>query len=491
MHRFPNLRRALAAAFCAAFVAGCAVGPDFVRPRDVSPRGYLPEAVPEQIAGAPIPGGGPQRLVEGAEPPARWWTLFGSAQLDNLVDRALRDSPAIKSAQAASLVAQETALSQRGILFPSVQGNLSSSRQKVPVPLASPLSSNVSLFTLHTAQLAISYVFDVFGGNRRQVESLEAQAEAQRFQLDAAVLTLASNVVVGAVQEASLRAQVDASREIIRIETEQRDLMRRQLDLGAIPRINVVAQEAALAQAAALVPPLERQLAQQRNALAALEGRFPGDGFDVDFELSSLELPPAIPLSLPSRLVENRPDVRAAEAQLHAAAAQVGVATANMLPQITLSAGVGYEATGLRDLVSPGNVLWNATAGLAQPIFQGGALLHRKRAAQAAYEQALAQYRAVVITAFQNVADALRAIALDSEALRAAASAQAATLESLQMTRKQVELGDIGYLGLLAAQQAYQQAVINRVQAQAARLSDTAALFQALGGGWELTNRQR
>jgi NodT family efflux transporter outer membrane factor (OMF) lipoprotein len=261
-------------------------------------------------------------------------------------------------------------------------------------------------------------------------------------------------------------------------------LVRKQLDLGAAPRINVVAQEAVLAQAQALLPPLEKQLAQQRNALAALAGRLPGEARAPAFDLASLDLPVALPLSLPSRLVERRPDVRAAEAQLHAASAQVGVAIANMLPQITLTAGGGYSATEIRHLADPQNLMWNAAAGLVQPLFEGGTLLHRKRAAEAAYDQAAAQYRGVVVTAFQNVADALGALALDAEALRATAAAEQAILASLQMTRKQVELGDINYVALLTAQQAYQQAVLNRVQAQAARYADTVALFQALGGGW-------
>ena len=332
MHCPANHCPLLIATLAAGLLCGCAVGPDFVRPPGDSATRYLPEPLPAETVGASVEWGEPQRFIEGTDPPSRWWTLFRSPQLDRLVESALRDSPVIQSARAASLAAREMALSQRGVLFPALQASFSSGRQKVPDPLASPLSSNSSLFTLHTAQLAISYVFDPFGGNRRLLESMEAQAEAQRFQLEATSLTLASNVVAGVVQEASLRGQIAASREVIRIEAEQLDLMRRQFDLGAIPRINVVAQESVLAQSQALVPQIEKQLAQQRNALAVLAGQLPGDGPGAEFELSSLRLPTEIPLSLPSRLVERRPDVRAAEAQLHAAAAQVGVAIANMLP---------------------------------------------------------------------------------------------------------------------------------------------------------------
>jgi NodT family efflux transporter outer membrane factor (OMF) lipoprotein len=476
--------RLLLASLASSFLAGCAVGPSFERPATDAPASFVAEPLPAQTTAAPIQGGAAQRFVSGAEVPARWWTLFGSTQLDAFIDQALESSPTIQSARAAMRVADETALAQRGALWPSVQGGFNSSRQRIAEGLASPLSSNSNVFTLHTAQLAISYVFDLFGGNRRALESAQAQAESQRYQLEAAMLTLGSNIAVAAIQEASLRAQIAATREIIHIDEVQLALVRKQLDLGAAPRINVVAQEAVLAQAQALLPPLEKQLAQQRNALAALAGRLPGEARAPAFDLASLDLPVALPLSLPSRLVERRPDVRAAEAQLHAASAQVGVAIANMLPQITLTAGGGYSATEIRRLTDPQNLMWNAAAGLVQPLFEGGTLLHRKRAAEAAYDQAAAQYRGVVVTAFQNVADALGALALDAEALRATAAAEQAILASLQMTRKQVELGDINYVALLTAQQAYQQAVLNRVQAQAARYADTVALFQALGGGW-------
>jgi NodT family efflux transporter outer membrane factor (OMF) lipoprotein len=455
-----------------------------VRPPTDSPASFLPDALPAQTAAAPVQGGAAQSFTPGADIPERWWSLFGSRELDAFIEEALKASPAIRAAEAAVRVAEETALAQRGALFPSAQGSFNSSRQRVAEELASPLSSNSGTFTLHTAQLAISYVFDIFGGNRRALESARALAESQRYQLEAAKLTLGSNVAIAAIQEASLRAQIAATREIVRIDEQQLALMRKQLDLGALPRISLVAQEAVLAQAQALLPPLEKQLAQQRNALAALAGHLPGEGREPTFEFSSLDLPVELPLSLPSRLVERRPDVRAAEAQLHAASAQLGVAIANMLPQVTLTAGGGYSATQLRHLADPGNLLWNAAAGVVQPIFDGGTLLHRKRAAEAAYEQAAAQYRGVVVTAFQNVADALSALALDAQSLRAIAAAEHAALASLQMTRKQRELGDISYLGLLAAEQAYQQAVLNRVQAQAARYADTVALFQALGGGW-------
>jgi len=337
---------------------------------------------------------------------------------------------------------------------------------------------------LHTAQLSVSYAPDVFGGIRRQVESAEALAEAQRFQLEATYLTLTSNVVAAAVQEAALRAQVAATQEIVKLETEQVDLMRRQLELGAIAESNLIAQRAVLAQAQATLAPLGKQLAQQRNLLTALAGSLPGDEVEQQFSFDDLKLPQEIPVSLPSKLVEQRPDVRAAEAQLHAASAQIGVATANMLPQFSINANIGSVATTLGSLFTGGSGFWAVAGNVAQPIFQGGALLHRKRAAEAAYDQAAAQYRSTVIGAFQNVADALRALQFDAIALKASLDAKLLAEDSLGIARRQLELGDISYLALLSAEQAYQQSVIALVQAQANRYADTAALFQALGGGW-------
>jgi NodT family efflux transporter outer membrane factor (OMF) lipoprotein len=246
----------------------------------------------------------------------------------------------------------------------------------------------------------------------------------------------------------------------------------------------VVAQEAAMAQMQATLPTLEKQLAQQRDLLTRLTGRFPSEEITEQFDLSSLELPQELPVSIPSKLVEQRPDVRSAEEQMHAAGAQIGVAIANRLPDITLSANSGTSATAITQLLTPGTGFWALAANVAQPIFQGGTLLHRQRAAEAACEQAAAQYRSTVLTAFQNVADVLHAIQSDAEAVKAGVTAEHAAAESLAIARRQLELGDISYLALLNAEQTYQQASINLVQALSNRYADTAALFQALGGGW-------
>jgi NodT family efflux transporter outer membrane factor (OMF) lipoprotein len=323
---------------------------------------------------------------------------------------------------------------------------------------------------------------DIFGGNRRAVESLAAQAEASRYQLDATYLTLTANVVTAAIQEAGLRAQIEGTLRVIDLERESLAVLRRELELGAIAEADVYAQDAALAALEGTLPPLRKQLYQMHDELAMLTGHLPRDLGPVKFQLDQLVLPVDLPLGVPSQLVERRPDVRAAEAQLHSATAQVGVAIANMLPQITITGNIGSTAAFYSDLFKPGTGFWSIGANAAQTLFAGGTLLHRKRAADAALEQAAAQYRSAVLTAFQNVADALHALDTDADALNAASRAEDAAKKSLGVAHHQLELGSVAYLALVNSEQAYSQALVSLAQARMNRYTDTAALFQALGG---------
>ena len=464
--------------------AGCAVGPDFKTPDAPKVSGYTQQLLPDKTVSAPVQGGEPQRWVRDMDISGQWWTLFQSKPLNDLIEHALKANPDVDGAQAALRVAWENVYAQRGALLPSVDAEYNASRQRVAGTLSSPLSNGTNIFNLHTLQVNVAYTLDVFGGTRRQVESLAAQADSQRFQVEATYLTLTSNVVASAVQEAGLRGQIAATKHIIDIQTHSLDLLRRQFALGQVAKADVVAQEATLAQTRATLPPLEKQLAQQRDLLARLVGSFPSETPSQEFELASLHLPEDLPVSLPSRLVEQRPDVRSAEGQLHAASADIGAAIANRLPNITLSANAGESAASIASLFTPGTGFWTLAGGVAQPVFHGGTLLHKQRAAEAAYDQALAQYRGTVLTAFQNVADSLHAVQSDADALAAAVAAEQAASTSLEIARRQLELGDISYLSLLNAEQTYQQASINLVQALANRYADTAALFAALGGGW-------
>lgn len=478
-------RSRMAAFTIAILMSGCAVGPDFRPPAPPALLHYARPSLGAQTTSAEIPGGEAQRFLFDEQLSAQWWIVFESPALNALIDKALRASPTLVAAEAALRQAGALKLAQQGAFFPTVTALFSASRQQASATLSPPLSTTELTYSLYTTQGTLSFTPDVFGGIRRQVEALWGLAEAQRFQLEAAYLTLTSNLVTAAIQEASLRAQIAASQEIIGISTRSLALVRRQLELGAVARLDVAAQEAALAQVQQALPPLQKQLEQTRNLLAALSGRFPSDEPEETFELSALRLPRDLPVGLPSTLVERRPDIRVAEAQLHAASAQIGVALSSRLPQFTITGTAGGLSTGLTQMFANGNPFWTLAGNLAQTLLDGGTLLYRQRAAEAAFEQAAAQYRSTVITAFQNVADTLYALQADAEALKAAVAAEQATKTSLDLTLSAQQLGAVNYLAVLSAQQAYRQALLARVQAQAFRLSDTVALFQALGAGWE------
>jgi NodT family efflux transporter outer membrane factor (OMF) lipoprotein len=476
--------KVLRTALCCAALGLCAcVGPNFHRPARPEVDRYTIEALHAETASAQGPGGAAQRFLAEQEVPRDWWTRFGSEELDALVTEALHANPSVQAAAAALRQAQENTAAQRGYYYPTVQAGFDAARQLDAVGVLAPnLASGTALYNLYTPQVTVSYVPDVFGANRRQVESLAAIAEASRFQLDATYLTLTANVVAAAIQEAGLRAQIAATERVVALEREGLSVLRRELELGAVAEGDVFAQDAALAQLEATLPPLHRQLQSSRDLLAVLTGHLPADFKPVRFELDQLVLPADLPLGVPSMLVERRPDVRAAEAQLHAATAQVGVAIASLLPQVVITGDVGSSATAMGDLFRAGTNFWSVGASLTQTLFDGGTLIHRKRAADAALDQAGALYRSAVLTAFQNVADALHALDTDADALNAAARAESAAQKSLDVVRRQLELGSISYLALINAEQAYQQAAISLTQARANRYADTAALFQALGG---------
>jgi NodT family efflux transporter outer membrane factor (OMF) lipoprotein len=478
-----RLPAALAATMALALVGGCEVGPDFFRPTPPAAAGYQPESLPAKTTSSDIEGGEAQNFIHGQDIPGQWWTLFHSDALDAIIAQALAANPNLQAAQAALRQAKENVLTGQGALYPSVTANGSYTREKISgASFGIPgLSSTVGVASIG---LNLSYALDVFGGVRRQVESLEAQDEYERFQLEAAYLTLTSNVVLAAVQEASLRAQIGATEDIIKYETEALKLLQSQFELGGISKAAVLQQQATLEQEQATLPALQKQLAQERDLLAALAGKFPDETLLQRFELGAMRLPPNLPVSLPSKLVDQRPDIRSAEAQLHAASAEIGVATANELPQFSLTGSYGSSALGVQNLISPGTGVWSVGGAVAQTIFDAGTLLHKKRAAVAAFDEASAQYRATVLTAFQNVADALRALQSDADAVKAQLAAERAAAASLELTRSQYQTGAITYLSLLTAEQTYQQTRISRIQAQAARFTDSAVLFQALGGGW-------
>ena len=488
-HRASKPRRCGLALVATIALAGCAVGPDFNPPSP--PPGaqgadYTATPVPERTAATPsLPGsaGQAQQLVKGMDVPALWWTLFRSEPLDRLIRSAIAHSPSLAAAQATLRQAQESYNAQSGNLaLPKVDAQAGAERERASA--VSTQTRGGQLLSLYNASVNVSYVVDVFGGVRRQLESAQAAVEAQRFQVEAVYLTLTGNLVTTAIREASLRAQLEATRKVLDAQQQQLDLLGKQFDLGAIAKSAVLSQRTQVAQTMALLPALEKSLAQTRNQLAIYAGRLPGEGGLPEFDLASLNLPEALPLSLPSALARQRPDVRASEALLHQASAQVGVATANLYPQIQLSASYGSAATRAGNLFGSGWDFWSLSAGLTQPLFHGGALNAQRRAAIAAFDAAAAQYRSTLLVAFQNVADALRALQFDADTLKTQAEAEAIARQSLDLSNQQFRLGALNYVQLLTAQQAVLQTRTALVQAQAARYADTAALFQALGGGW-------
>jgi NodT family efflux transporter outer membrane factor (OMF) lipoprotein len=466
-----------------AALAACAVGPNFKPPGAPPASAYTQESVPSETTGTDVRGGESQHLQLGADLPGEWWTLFRSSQLNTLVTEAIASYPDIAAQQAALRVARDNVAGQRGIFFPQVQGSANYQRESVSGASIGPGFPGF-ITNIFQASVNISYTFDVFGGERRALEGLRAQQEAQNFQLEASYLTLTANVATTFIQIASLRDQVTATLEIVDTESKQLDFIKRRFEVGAQTRADILQQESNLALVRATLPGLQQQRLAAEHALAVLTGRRPDESDAPTIALSDLTLPVEVPVALPSSLVAQRPDIRMQEALLHQASASIGVATANMLPQLTLSGAVGDESTTFSSLLKPEAGIWNVGAAIAQPLFQGGTLRAKRRAAIDTYDQAGAQYRLAVLKAFQNVADVLTALATDADALKEQHAALNAAQQSLDLIRRQFDSGAVNYVSLLTAQQTYQQAKLAYVQALARRYTDTVTLFQALGGGW-------
>jgi len=476
---FPISRHVAAGLAPFMLLSACAVGPDFARPS--TPASGYSQSIPPAIAATDTQGGNAQHFTPGAPVAERWWNAFGSPALDALIDEGLKHNPTLEAADASLRQSQEAYYAGRGSLFPTVNANFSQTRQKNAFGGSKPLPP----YSISSANVSVSQSVDVFGASLRGLEGLTADKERTRFQREAAYLTLTANIISAVVQAASYEAQIAATQQILDVQSQQLEVLKHQLDLGAIAEADVLTETTEVAQTRATLPPLQRALAQSRNQLLALVGRYPDDTLPGGaFDLASIRLPEELPVSLPSQIVAQRPDIRIAEETLHNANAQIGVATAALLPQITLTGSVGSVANPIDNLFSSGTGIWSIGASVLQPIFRGGSLWHERKGAIAARDVAAAQYRETVIGAFQNVSDSLHALATDADALRAQTEAERAARESLAIAQNRFQTGATSFITLLDAQRTYQQARIALVQAQAARYSDTAALFVALGGGW-------
>ena len=467
-----------------ATLTACALGPNFHSPAPPATQHYTQGEQPQATVDAPGTAGAVHTFVSDRDIPGDWWTLFQSEPLDGLVRESLRDSPNIASAKAALRSAQENYLAERGsLLLPAADGTFSGTREKVSGASFGAPEFGSSTFSLVTAAVNVSYRLDVFGASRRQLEALRSQADYERWELEAANLSLTANVVTTAIDIASLRAQIAAVNDIIASEQDQLNVVQRQFTAGGVSRADVLSQNTQLAQTQATLPALEKALAQAQHRLAVLSGKTP-DTNTPEFELEHLALPTELPVSVPAKLLRQRPDVQAAEALLHQASANVGVATANLFPQINLTRAIGSDALSAGSLFTGGTGTWTVGASLTQPLFHGGELLHKRRAALADLDNSAAQYRQTVLAAMQDVADTLRALEADARNLRAEAAADDLAAKSLEISKKQFTAGGISHVQLLVVERQYSQAHQNLVLAEAARYADSAALYQALGGGW-------
>ncbi|MBV8634185.1 MAG: efflux transporter outer membrane subunit [Burkholderiaceae bacterium] len=495
MRSIAHMRVSTLAAAIALALSSCAVGPDFKRPEAPKSTGYTVEPLAAQ----------PTQFQMGRDIPFAWWKTYNSPKLDALVDRALQSNPNLAAAKAALRQAHEYTVAQRGFFYPSVNLEFTPTRQKLagneggnspgvqgngstistyqnptgPAPYNGP-----AYYNFYTAQLALSYTPDVFGANRRQVESLQAEEDFQRFEMEAAYISLTSNVVATAIQAASLHSQIAATKDFIEANQKALKILQHQHDVGYAMGLDMAAQEQALAQAEAQLPPLQKQWEQSRDLLRVLCGATPDTALDDEFDLAALTQPADLPLSLPATLVNQRPDVRAAEEQLHSANAQVGVAHAARFPQLTITGNMGGAASEIPQMFKTGGPFWNIGGDFLQPIFDGGTLRHKELAAREALTQAQEQYRATVLNALQNVADTLHAVQSDADGLAAAQKVERAAWKTLEITRKQQKAGYVNMLTLLTAEGSYQQAVVALLQAKTNSYGDAAAMFQALGGGW-------
>lgn len=482
-------------------LSACLVGPDFAPPEPPKVNHYTKPPWPCRTANAPGHGGASQQFIQAKYISAEWWRLFHSSKINKLICQGITNSPNLRAAKATLLEAQENLSAGIGNnLFPNIAAQVTAQRGSNTGFFNSSNATNnsvttsgipSSVFNLFNASVNASYLLDFFGGMRRQIQGLQSQVEYQYFELRAAYLSLTSNIVTTAITVASLHRQICVTKQLIREQAQQLAIIKKQFDLGGVSQIEVVAQQTQLAQTQATLPPLEKSWAQTRHLLAILVGAFPSERHIIpSLDLNELHLPTKLPLSVPSALVRQRPDVRAAEALWEAANAQIGVATANLYPQFTLSGSWGKSNSVGSQVFGSQSNLWNIGGALFQPLFRGGALLAERRAAIAAYDAAAAQYQEVVLQAFKNVADTLRAIEADAREMRAQKQAETAAYANLYLVKQQFYLGSVSYLSLLDAQRQYQQTRISLVQAEASRYADTAALFQALGGGWWNSNCQ-
>ena len=476
-----NLTRAAIASLGLWLIAGCNVGPKYQPPTAPSLTAYTPQPQPAETTSSAGPAGVAQHFDAAASIPAQWWTLYHSPELNSMMEQALANSPSLAQSTARLKEAQEELNARTGATkYPTVTGNASVEEEQLNLSAYGIPFPNPSPFTLLNGSVAVSYALDIFGANRRAIEGLKAERDYENWQLEGARLMLTGDVVSAAIRQAELRRQIELSNRLLAVEQRELAIAEARNRAGGASDEDVQNRKTTVAQTQATIPPLEEQLDTVNHQLAVLMGKSPAEARIPDLSLDALRLPQELPLSLPSALVRQRPDIRASEALLHQASANVGVATANLYPQIVLSASGGGIGTSF---VTGGDV-WNVASSLAQPIYNGGALRAEKRKAEAAYQEADGVYRQTVLQAFGEVADTLTSINHDAQTLTARSEAAAAGDSSYQIAQGRYQAGGISELTLLEAERQSLQAELDLTSAAAARYADSATLFEALGGGW-------
>ena len=478
MHIFQLSVKKVGCVVLMAMLGGCMVGPDFVRPTPPNEESYTHELQPQSTV---IADGQAQNFISGASVPKDWWELFKSAPLDAVVQQSIINNPTLQASEASLRQSQDELRAGYGVFFPQAQAGLSGGRQRVS-PLQQGSQAPSTIFNLVTISGTVSYALDVFGGERRTVESLQAQADYQRYESKAAYLALTANVVNTSIARSAYASQISSTKELIALEKEQLRLTEAQVSAGMAPYQNVLNVQSLIASNQALLAPLEQNASQAGHLLATLEGLMPSKADLTDIELTGLLLPSDLPLSLPSELVRQRPDILAAEAQMHVASAKIGIATAAMFPSFSLSGT--YGSAGSANLPALGSTFWSIGPSVTVPLLNGGSLWYGRKAAIDAYQQSQANYRQVVLGAFAQVADSLKALEHDAQALQAQVEAKRVASQTLKLSQENYRAGMVSYLDVLVADVQLHEATISYLQITAQRYQDTVALFAALGGGW-------
>jgi NodT family efflux transporter outer membrane factor (OMF) lipoprotein len=461
-------------------LSGCSVGPDFVRPKASSADHYNQGHDPAETVAVE---GQSQHFEQGIGPVANWWNLFDSKQLDAVVAEGLANNPSIEAAQASLRQSNDNLQAGYGIFYPQINAGLGASRQRnSPANIGSSAPSSV--FNLVTLSASISYPLDIFGGERRAIENLQSQVDLQRSYVLGTYLALSGNIVNTTIARAAYQEEIKYTEQLIALQKEQIAITERQVEAGIVPFASVLSLRSQLASLEATLPPLRQRLSQSEHLLATLAGHAPSEWTPSQVSISELSVPSKLPLSLPSDLVRQRPDILVAEAQLHGASASIGVATAAQFPSFTLNGTFGQGSSSMSGLFGSNANFWSLGADIAAPLFNGGTLSAKKQSAIDAYQQSLAIYRQTVLGAFAQVADTVRALEHDAETMQAESQSVSTSADSLHLSQVNYQAGLTNYLQVISADIQYHEAKLGYLQAQAQRLQDTTALYVALGGGW-------